>query len=155
MTRINRREFLETTLAGTAALSSGRKPNNQKKHFLYVASPGIRNYIEYGGVGVLVYDRDNGHRWVKRIPTMDVKPGEAAENVKGICASSTTGRLYVSTTKRLVCVDLAGEKILWNKTYDGGCDRMAIAPDGSHMYVPSFEGPHWNVVDALTGDVIT
>ena len=37
--------------------------------------------------------------------------------------------------------------------YDGGCDRLAISPDGKMLYVPSFEGPHWNVVDAATGDV--
>jgi DNA-binding beta-propeller fold protein YncE len=32
---------------------------------------------------------------------------------------------------------------------------MAITPDGKVLYVPSLEGPHWNVVDAMTGDVIT
>ena len=31
---------------------------------------------------------------------------------------------------------------------------MTISPDGKTLYVPSFEGPHWNVVDAATGDVI-
>ena len=38
-------------------------------HFLYVAEPGVRNYVEYGGVGVLVYDIDAGYRFVRRIPT--------------------------------------------------------------------------------------
>jgi DNA-binding beta-propeller fold protein YncE len=32
---------------------------------------------------------------------------------------------------------------------------MAISPDGKVLYAPSFEGPHWNVIDALSGDVIT
>jgi DNA-binding beta-propeller fold protein YncE len=126
----------------------------KEKHLLYVVVPGIRNYVEWGGVGILVYDMDNGHRWVKRIPTLEVKPGAEAENVKGVCASAKTGRLYFSTPQRLVCIDLTTEKILWNKQYDGGCDRMAITPDGSAIYVPSFEGPHWHVVDAGTGDVI-
>ena len=31
---------------------------------------------------------------------------------------------------------------------------MAISPDGRVLYVPSFEGPIWNVVDAANGDVI-
>jgi len=53
------------------------------------------------------------------------------------------------------CLDLITEKLLWEKPYPGGCDRMALSPDGKTLYVPSFEGPHWNVVDALTGDVIT
>jgi DNA-binding beta-propeller fold protein YncE len=51
-------------------------------------------------------------------------------------------------------IDLRTERIVWNRTYDGGCDRMALAPDGKTLYVPSFEGPHWHVVDAATGDVI-
>ena len=31
---------------------------------------------------------------------------------------------------------------------------MAISPDGKTMYVPSFEGTNWYVVDAKTGDLI-
>jgi DNA-binding beta-propeller fold protein YncE len=42
--------------------------------------------------------------------------------------------------------------MLWNREYDMGCDRMAIAPDGRLLYVPSFEGPIWRVVDGATGD---
>ena len=129
--------------------------SRDERNLLYVAAPGIRNYVEFGGVGVLVFDMDNGHRWMKRIPTLEIKPGQEAENVKGVCASAATGRLYVSTPQRLICIDLATEKILWNRTYPGGCDRMSITPDGKAIYLPSFEGPHWHVVDAATGDVIT
>jgi DNA-binding beta-propeller fold protein YncE len=32
---------------------------------------------------------------------------------------------------------------------------MSITSDGKWLYVPSLEGPHWNVVDAATGDVVT
>ncbi len=124
-----------------------------EKHLLYVAVPGVRNYVEYGGVGILVYDIGAGHRFVKRIPTWDVPPGQAPENVKGIAASAKTGKLYVSTTKRLTCFDLVTEKKVWEKMYEGGSDRMAISPDGKILYVPSFEGPHWHIVDASTGDV--
>jgi DNA-binding beta-propeller fold protein YncE len=125
-----------------------------ERHYLYVASPGIRNYVEYGGVGLLVFDMDNGHRFVKRIPTFDVPEGAAAENVKGVAASAQTGRIYVSTPKRVAAFDLTTEKPLWNREYEGGCDRMAISPDGKILYVPSFEGPHWHAIDAITGDVI-
>ena len=129
-------------------------PAKGERHYLYVASPGIRNYVEYGGVGLLVFDMDNGHRFVKRIPTFDVPQGAAAENVKGVAASARTGRIYVSTPKRVAAFDLTTEKLLWNREYEGGCDRMAIAPDGKILYVPSFEGPHWHAIDAMTGDVI-
>jgi hypothetical protein len=47
------------------------------------------------------------------------------------------------------------EKLLWEKTYDAGCDRMAITPDGTTIFLPSFEGPLWYVVHADDGEVIT
>ena len=37
--------------------------------YLYVASPGVRNYVQYGGHGLLVFDIDNDYRFVKRIAT--------------------------------------------------------------------------------------
>src|SRR5258708_11042302 len=52
----------------------------KEKHLLYVAEPGIRNYVDYGGVGVLVFDIDNGYKFVKRIPTWDVPPGRSEEH---------------------------------------------------------------------------
>ncbi len=45
--------------------------------------------------------------------------------------------------------------MLWDVTPDGGCDRQTISPDGKLLYVPSFEGPHWTVIDAMTGATIT
>jgi DNA-binding beta-propeller fold protein YncE len=123
-------------------------------HLLYVASPGIRNYVEYGGVGILIFDRDHGYKFVKRIPTWHVAPGQEPENVKGIAASAATGKIYVSTMKRVACFDLLTENKVWERVYDGGSDRLAISPDGKILYVPTFEGPSWHVIDALTGDVI-
>jgi hypothetical protein len=128
--------------------------DRQDSHLLYVAVPGVRNYVEHGGVGVLVYDIGAGHRFVKRIPTFEVPAGEAPENIKGIAASAQSGRLYLTTPKRLAAMDLKTERMVWNREYAGGCDRPALAPDGKLIYVPSFEGPHWNVIDARTGDVI-
>ena len=129
------------------------KPQTEQ-HRLYVAVPGIRNDLQYGGIGMLVYDIDAGYKFIKRIPTWDVPPGQAAENVKGIAASAKTGKLYVSTIKHVACFDLLSEKKVWEKTYEGGADRLAISPDGKILYIPSLEGPHWNVVDAATGDVL-
>ena len=122
-------------------------------HYLYVAEPGIRNYVEYGGIGILVYDMDRGYAFVRRIPTQEVPAGAEPENVKGIVANARTGRLYVSTIRRVMAFDLATDRKLWDRAYDGGCDRLALSPDGRILYVPSLEGPHWTVVDADTGDV--
>jgi hypothetical protein len=152
---MKRREFL----AGGAALLtlpySKLTTAATQRRLLYIAAPGIRNYVSYGGVGILVYDISDGYKFVKRIPTWNMAAGREPENVKGVEASASTGKLYVSTMKRLGCIDLISETMVWETEPEGGCDRMALSPDGRIMYVPSFEGPHWNVVDAATGRTIT
>lgn len=125
-----------------------------ERRLLYVAVPGIRNYLEYGGHGLLVFDIDRGHKFVKRIPTGGIGDDGKPINVKGLCACAATRRIYISTIKTLQCLDLVSEKLLWERTYEGGCDRMSIAPDGKVIYLPSFEKDHWHVVDAATGDVL-
>ncbi len=130
-------------------------PRTGERHFLYAAVPGIRNYVERGGHGVLVFDIDRGHAFVKRIPARGLNPADGKPlNVKGVVANAVTGRLYVSTLQFVTCFDLLTDKILWEKAYDGGCDRMSLSPDGKVMYLPSLEKDHWHVVDALSGDVI-
>ena len=54
-----------------------------ERHFLYVAEPGIRNYVEYGGIGVLVFDMDAG--LPVRAPDPDVRrrPREGAGQRQG------------------------------------------------------------------------
>ena len=130
-------------------------PAGETSRRLYLAEPGIRDYLEYGGHGLLVFEIDRGHAFLKRIKTAGIDPKTGKpENVKGVCASAKTGRVYVSTIRTLTCLDLRTDKVLWEKAYEGGCDRMALAPDGSVLYVPSFEKDHWNVVDGHDGHVV-
>ena len=124
------------------------------KRQLYVAVPGIRSYLEYGGHGLLVFDIDNEHRFVKRIPIGGLDDKGRPINIKGVCASAKTGRIYCTTLRTMMCLDLVTEKLLWERKYEGGCDRMAISPDGKTIYLPSLEKEHWHVVNALSGDVI-
>lgn len=140
--------------AGGLVVPAGGTAQGGERHLLYVAAPGIRNYVEYGGIGILVYDMDRGHSFVRRIPTFDVPEGQAPENIKGVAAHAGTGRLYLSTPRRVAAFDLGTDRLVWNNTYDGGADRIALSPDGSILYVPSFEGPHWHAVEAKTGDVL-
>jgi DNA-binding beta-propeller fold protein YncE len=121
---------------------------------LYVAVPGVRNYLEYGGHGLLVFDRENGHKVVKRIATAGLDAAGKPLNVKGVCANADTNRIYISTTQTLQCLDLISERLLWERSYEGGCDRMSITPDGKAIYLPSFEKDHWHVVDGGSGEVI-
>lgn len=155
MLPINRREFLATTAAvslGAAVPVCGQ--DDKPRRFLYVAAPGIRNYLEYGGHGLLVFDIDGGHKFVKRIKTGGVDAKGKPINVKGICASAKTRLVHITTIRSMMCLDLVHEKLLWEREYEGGCDRMARSPDGKILYVPSFEKDHWHVVDAPSGDVI-
>ncbi len=134
--------------------SSPAGSGDQIRRLLYVAVPGVRDYLEYGGHGVLVFDIDHGYRFVKRIPTGGLNEQGKPLNVKGVCASAGTQRLYVTTIRTLQCLDLVSEKLLWEKSYEGGCDRLAISPDGKTIYLPSLENAHWHVIDAQTGNVL-
>ncbi len=149
---LSRRSFLAHAVAGAAFIGAARPP--AIKRYLYVATPGIRDYLQYGGHGVLVFAIDDGHKFVRRIASGGKDPAGKPRNVKGICASARTARLYVSTTHTLTCHDLRTDAILWEKSYDGGCDRMSIVPNESDIYLPSFEGPFWNVVSASDGSVV-
>ena len=125
------------------------------KHYLYVATPGIRDYLGYGGHGLLVFDMDNNHRFVKRIATGGLHPNGKPSNVKGVAVSVPLNSIYVSTIEGLQRIDLTTEKIIWEKTFEGGCDRMAISPNGKLMYLPSMEKDFWNVVDCESGHLIS
>ena len=123
-------------------------------HFLYVAEPGIRNDLSYGGHGVLVFDIDHGHQFLRRIPFGGLDEKGVPRNVKGVCAHAATKRLFISTTHTLSSIDLVTEKVLWEKPFEGGCDRLSITADGRDIYLPSLEKDFWNVVDAATGDIV-
>lgn len=157
---LNRREFSRLALASCASAlvgthrSAQASPTGEPRVLLYVAVPGIRDYLEYGGHGVLVYDVAADCKLLRRIPAGGKDASGKPINVKGIAASAKTRKLYVSTIRTLECFDLETDKLVWEKTYEGGCDRMSISPDGAHLYVPSFEGPHWNVVAGDDGAVI-
>src|SRR5207253_7452524 len=125
----------------------------EEKHLLYFTSP---DGAQGGGsgTGLLIYDINHGHQFVRRIDVPAFKGG-----VRGVCANAITKRLYVSTTsKTLICVDLLSDKIVWEKIYDTGCDRMAVTPDGKTLYVPSGwwggKDHSWMVVDGMSGEIV-
>lgn len=122
--------------------------------YLYVAVPGIRDYLGYGGHGILVFDMDDNHRFVKRIQTQGFHPDKTPSNVKGVAVSVPLNSIYISTLESLQRIDLTTEKVLWEIPFEGGCDRMSISPDGKTMYLPSLEKTFWNVVNCETGDII-
>lgn len=139
---------------GSVSTAAGQEtPAKVKGHYLYVVAPGVRNYLEFGGAGILVFDIERKHAFVKRIQT-PASALEKPENIKGVCACAATKRLYFTTLTKLYCVDLVSEKTLWEKTLPDGCDRMSITPDGKFVYVPTLEKSHWNVVAGDTGELV-
>ena len=104
--------FLLSTRAAT--------PVPAERHLLYVATPGIRNDLKFGGAGILVFDMDHGHQFLRRIAT-PASQIPKPENIKGVCAHAATRKLFFSTPTTLYCLDLQTEKTLWKKTLPGGC----------------------------------
>jgi len=115
-------------------------------HYLYVATPGIRNYLGYGGHGLLVFDIDDHHKFVKRISTKGLKEDGSPSNVKGVDVSVQLNSIYITSLQSMQRIDLTTEELVWEIPYEGGCDRMSISPDGMTMYLPSLEKDFWNVV---------
>lgn len=135
---------------GTA---SGAEPVPLKR-YLYVVTPGIRNYLEFGGAGILVFDIDQGHKFVRRIAT-PASHETTPDNIKGVCACAATKRLYFTTRSKLYCLNLETDETLWEVSPPDGTDRMSITPDGKLLYVPSFEKDTWSVIDAASGKLMT
>jgi len=101
------------------------------KRYLYLSTP---DGAQEGGSGngILVFDIDNGHRFVRRIGV------EFKEGLRGFCGNVKRHAVYYTTTnRRLGAFDVESEKILWEKQYDSGCDRACITPDGKKLYVPT------------------
>ena len=148
---MDRRTFLASTAVAPFAASAQAAPAVSR--LLYVVCPGIRDYLEFGGAGILVFDIDNGHKFVKRIATTASQVAKP-RNIKGVVASAQTGKLHFTTPESLYCVDLVTEKTEWSKELPQGCDRLAATPDGKTLFVPSFEKDIWNVVEATSGKVL-
>src|SRR5262245_55429807 len=130
------RGVLSLALALVAFIVSGRAQQTQR--YLYAALPGVGggNNMAHGGAGILVFDIDNGHKFVERVPLEGVAPppgrGDTGphESVKGIAASAEPPRLYVSTGRGVAAYDLLKDKLVWEQSYENrGTDRVTISPD--------------------------
>ena len=133
------RTFMRGALAVLAAAIVSSHPDAQQaQRFLYAALPGVGggNNLTYGGAGILVFDIDHGHKFVKRIPLQGAPPPartsaaqrtrsawQPQEAIKGIAAHAQTARLYVSTSRRVAAYDLLTDKLVWEQSYDGARHR--------------------------------
>ena len=135
-----------------AGLTSG-KPRT--KRYLYLGMPDGAQQEGRSAPGILIFDIDDGHKFVRRIDVPIF-----SEGLRGFTGNLKTHRVYYSTTnRRLGCFDLEREEIVWEKTYGAGCDRSSITPDGKNIYVPTGwwypgEDSGFLVVNADNGELI-
>src|SRR4051794_29162580 len=103
MTAFRTRLITALALAGAVVWTPGT-PAQQTQRLLYAALPGVGggNNLKYGGAGILVFDIDHGHKFVRRIPLQGAPPpsgaapnrsgpgGGGQEAIKGIAANAQT-----------------------------------------------------------------
>ncbi|MBV6430369.1 MAG: hypothetical protein IANPNBLG_00480 [Bryobacteraceae bacterium] len=128
----------------------------ETRRYLYLGMPdGAQEEGRSEPPGILVFDIDNGHKLVRRI-----RIPIFAEGLRGFAGNLKMHRVYYSTTNhRLGAFDLETEKVVWEKTYDAGCDRSAITLDGGKIYVPtgwwySGEDSGFLIVNGENGELI-
>ena len=141
--------------AAFLSLASPASGQSETKRYLYMSMPDGSQTQGRSGVGILIFDIDNGHKFVRRIhiPIFE-------EGLRGFTGSLKTHSVYYSTTnQRLGCFDLESEKIVWDRQYTAGCDRSSITMDGKKIYVPTgfwYAGDDsgFLVVNAENGELI-
>ena len=125
------------------------------KRYLYISTPDAAQNNYRSGQGILIFDIDQGHKFVRRIDIPTFKEG-----LRGFTGNLKTHTAYFSTSNRRVgAFDLETEKIVWDKIYEGGADRSSVTLDGKKVYVPTgywYFGPDSGllVLDAATGNLI-
>lgn len=126
------------------------------RRYLYITSPDGAQSNNRSGTGILIFDIDNGHKFVRRIDVPIFREG-----LRGFTGSLANKSVYYSTTnRRLGCINLETDKVVWDKQYErGGCDRTCITMDGKTLYAPT--GWWWRgddsgflVIDASNGELI-
>ena len=103
------------------------------RRYLYCATPDGAQAQGKSGTGIVIFDIDNGHQFVRRVEIPIFKEG-----LRGFTGCTATKRLYYSTTnKRLGCFDLESNKVVWDQQYHGGCDSTCNTTDGKTIYAPT------------------
>src|SRR5882762_6715420 len=84
------------------------------KRYLYLSTP---DGAQPGGSGrgIIIFDIDDGHRFVRRIEI------PFKEGLRGFCGNARNHAVYYSSTsRRLGAFDLETEKVLWDRQYESG-----------------------------------
>lgn len=120
------------TLLPLAAILLSAQP--QDGRYLYMSSPdGAQKEGRPNFAGILVFDIDDGHKLVRRIPVPIFDEG-----LRGFAGNLKKHAVYYSSTNRRVGMfDLETEQKVWEKTLPAGADRSSVTLDGKKLYVPT------------------
>ncbi len=125
--------FFSSLAAFFLSLAALALAEPQTRRYLYLSTPDGAQTEGRSGDGILIFDIDDGHKFVRRIEIPIFKEG-----LRGFTGCAKTRCAYYSTTnRRLGCFDLEKEKVLWERTYEAGCDRSSVTPDGQKIFVPT------------------
>lgn len=142
-------------IVGFAFISTIALGQSEVDRYLYLSTPDGAQSEGRSGAGILVFDIDDGHKFVRRI---DIPIFE--EGLRGFTGNLKTHSVYYSTTNRRVGqFDLETEETVWDRTYEAGSDRSSITADGAKIYVPTGwwykgEDSGFLVVDGKNGELI-
>jgi hypothetical protein len=121
--------------------------------YLYMASPDGAQMETNSGKGILVFDIDNGFKFVRRIANEGLIAG-----VRGMTGCLATHSLYYSTgARRMGMFDLERDMVVWEEEFTGGCDRSSVMLDGSKVFAPTgwwekTDNGGFVVVDGVNGN---
>ncbi|MCI0627443.1 MAG: hypothetical protein L0387_38320 [Acidobacteria bacterium] len=141
-----------TIFLSIVVMGFGQSPT---KRYLYMSTPDASQKEGRAGNGILIFDIDSGHKFVRRIniPIFE-------EGIRGFTGNLKTHSVYFSTSNRRVgAFDLEKDQVVWEKTYEVGSDRSSITLDGKKIYVPTgwwdkAEDGGLLVVNAKNGELI-
>lgn len=143
---------LAAALLSAALLAAADPP---VKRYLYLSNPDGAQKQGRSGEGILIFDIDDGHKFVRRIEVPNF-----GEGLRGFTGSPVTRCVYYGTmNRRLGCFDVEKERVVWDRTYEAGCDRSSITLDGKKLYVPTGwwyagEDSGFLVINAENGDLL-
>ena len=141
--------------AAFLALGAAAFGQSETRRYLYLSTPDGAQTEGRSGTGIMIFDIDDGHKFVRRIDIPIFKEG-----IRGFAGSLSAHSVFYSTSnRRLGRFDVETEKVVWEKTYAAGCDRSSITPDGKKIYVPTgwwyaAEDSGLLVVDGETGKLM-
>ena len=132
-------------------IAEGPVPDGGARQLLIVA-PGYWRAGDARKFSFEVYDLGDGFKRVHR-----AEPGNVGE-VRGICFSPATQRLYVSGHEGMLCYGWPDKKLLWRRPVEGPKanqnDAVTVTVDGARLYTIRHFGKGLNVYDAADGKLL-